>query len=349
MQGVSGPGNVPNFFGAGLGGFQDGDPASGIQGTELTADLFNDMLGNLLGILSAAGVTPTAGRYADLSDALRSLMPSQFQLQYVSNAALALMPINAVNGGFVRIAGKSYPIAAGGLAIANANVMVSGVPASNLANSTTYLVFVADDGAGHAVPDFWPVATGHVPDTTAGNIGVEVRKNGAGLDNTRTLVGMVSTDGAAHFSDFLTLSWTNRRSKVNRTTYSAGRTTTSTTVIEINSEIRNSFLVWAGDVVDWRLNGEIATGPTWGSPSTGVIAGVAFDSTTLEASAAISVVPGSSMGAADMKTGLTEGLHYATVVGGATSGSTLTLAGPPYALVSGSCGLPVELSIIVRG
>jgi hypothetical protein len=347
MQYVSGEGVSPNYFGPGKGGFQDGDPTTGVGGTLAQSAFFNDLLGNVMHVLDAAGVAPTPGSLDDLKNAIGNiaiLFHGQCQLRYVSNIALVLAPYG---GAYVRIAGKTYALPAAGLAIANTNVMVSGVAAQNLVASTAYLVFLADDGAGHAVPDFWPVATGHMTDTTAGNIGVEVRLNGAAPDPTRTLIGLVATDAGAHFSDFMTLSWFNRRQKVQRTNFSTSRSTTSGTVIEINSEIRNSFLAWAGEATDFRLNGEVQENGA--SIGTGVIVGVAFDGIVLEPSAAITPVPGTSIGISDLKTGLAEGLHYATVVGGATSGQTLTLYGAPFTLGAGTTTVPAELGIIVRG
>lgn len=68
------PGVAANFFGAGLGGFQDGDPASGIRGTEFTANYENDILGNLMRLLTRGGVAPTPGRYDDVADAIAALV-----------------------------------------------------------------------------------------------------------------------------------------------------------------------------------------------------------------------------------------------------------------------------------
>lgn len=89
MQGVTGNGFVPNFFGPGLGGFQDGDADTGVLGTLLQSVLFNDILGNLLAIMSAAGIAPTAGRYADLADSI-SVLSAQRKIRLVNLDNVAL-------------------------------------------------------------------------------------------------------------------------------------------------------------------------------------------------------------------------------------------------------------------
>lgn len=82
------PGAAPNTFGAGNAGFQNGDPATGTQGTELDAGYLNDLLGNLMNIMAVAGIAPTAGRLADLSDAIQG-MARKLQVEAVNYQILA--------------------------------------------------------------------------------------------------------------------------------------------------------------------------------------------------------------------------------------------------------------------
>lgn len=56
------------------GWFQDGNPAEGIRGTVLQADLMNDIVGNLLAVLTAGGVTPVKGQDNNLRDAIASMI-----------------------------------------------------------------------------------------------------------------------------------------------------------------------------------------------------------------------------------------------------------------------------------
>lgn len=84
MQYVSNatPGFAANTFGAGKHGFQDGDPTTGTRGTKLSAELFNDLLGNLMKVVEAGIGAGTPGDHDDLKDAIMSLAatrPLQFK------------------------------------------------------------------------------------------------------------------------------------------------------------------------------------------------------------------------------------------------------------------------------
>lgn len=318
------PGVDPNHFGAGKGGFQDGDPTTGTQGTELTAALFNDLLGNLMAVVEAAGIVATPGRTADLPDSIKTLnqIHGQCVLRLVSNVALVLAPYG---GNIIRCNGRAYQIPAGGVAIPSTNVEISGVPNGNLAASTVYLVYVKDDGTntGVLVPSFWPVAGGHVTDTTAGNVGVEVRSNAGAPDSTRTLIGMVGTDAASHFVDAdgnrLVLSWFNRQRKASRTFTGSGPTTASTTLIELSTSVRSNFLVWSGAIVDFSVTAISSSGATNSEP----ITSIGFDGVVADlASVSTQAYQGGAAGSVALsgaREGLAEGQHYATPLGGVNS------------------------------
>ncbi|MGH8384919.1 MAG: hypothetical protein ACRESJ_05410 [Pseudomonas sp.] len=65
MHRIDGPGaTVDNKF-------TDGDPVGGVAATVVTDDWMNDVQENIMAVLSAAGVTPTKGRAADLLDSLK--------------------------------------------------------------------------------------------------------------------------------------------------------------------------------------------------------------------------------------------------------------------------------------
>lgn len=73
--GVATPPNVVNgqpIPPGGSGGWGQ-NRAPGVNGTPADADTLNDILGNLLRVLQAAGVTPTPNRYDDLLQALTAL------------------------------------------------------------------------------------------------------------------------------------------------------------------------------------------------------------------------------------------------------------------------------------
>lgn len=56
------------------GWFQDGNPAEGIRGTVLEADFLNDLVANLLAVLTAGGVTPVKGEDNNLRDAILAMI-----------------------------------------------------------------------------------------------------------------------------------------------------------------------------------------------------------------------------------------------------------------------------------
>jgi hypothetical protein len=325
MQGVTGPGFVPNLLGAGLGGFQDGDPTNGIVGTELTAALFNDILGNLLGIMSAAGIAPTAARMTDLSDAVKALVQQghgQCQLQVSSTVQLKLMPRN---GQTLKVGGKYYQIPNGGLAVPTTNVEVGGVAAQNLAASTDYLLFVKDDGTntGVLLPSFYPLAGGHMTDVTAGNLGVEVRNNGGAVDTSRTLVGLVGTDSASHFTNMLTRSWFNRQGVAGG--QGGGASTSSNSIVELGTGFRVPFMAWADDLVTLAAFG---TSQINNTSETNVWLGVdgAILGNVMKANLNGVQFVGVPFGAT-WPAGLTEGRHTASLFGSAGTGGTNTILG----------------------
>lgn len=50
--------------------FTEGSPTAGVPATQVSASWMNDVQENIMAVLSAAGVTPTKGRAADLLDAI---------------------------------------------------------------------------------------------------------------------------------------------------------------------------------------------------------------------------------------------------------------------------------------
>jgi hypothetical protein len=293
--------------------------AGGGTGTIVSADWLNSIQAELLNILQAGGVTPSKTAQNQLLTALQTLFPSaqgQCQLQYSSNVQCVLVPMG---GQSIKVNGKIYAVPAAGLAIPTTGVQIAGT-VGNLAASTVYLVYVKDNGSGVLVPDLFPLAAGtHMTDTTAGNVGVEVRSAGGTPDSTRTLVGMVATDASSHFNDAdglrTVLSWFNRRRKASRTQPSSAPTTSSTTPVELATSIRGSFLVWAGDVVDFSIAGIYTSGATNSEP----ITSIGFDGTTPDiavvSAQAYQAGAAGSCAVAGTREGLAEGLHYATVLG----------------------------------
>lgn len=304
--GVSAPGYFANNVGA-------------AAGTVVDPDWLNSIQEELAGVVLAAGAALDKADNGQVLAALRALFGSahgQCQLRYVSNVALVLAPFN---GNQLKVNGKLYALPAAGIAVANTAVEVSGVANQNLAASTDYLLYLKDNGAGNLVPSFWPVGGGHVTDVTAGNVGVEVRLNGALADSTRTLVGMVGTDAAAHFSDAdgsrLVLSWFNRRDRGSRTSFGSTPSTSSGTPVELSTSIRGTFLCWSGDIVPFSFAGIVNLSAGNDVASTGI----SFDGAAGETEGSVfESYTGSVTGNPNFsgrREGLAEGRHYATILG----------------------------------
>lgn len=156
-------------------------------------------------------------------------------------------------------------------------------------------------------------------------------------DATRTLVGMASTDGSVAWADSATQRFV--RSYFNDpginllNSFTTARTTASGSFTELNTEIRVNFLVWTGETIQLNLTGTVQ--PASAATATSAIA---LDSTTVADDAygvASTGVAGNfiyPLGMTLFKAGLTEGSHFATLLGFTSGGTTGTWTG------SGSAG-----------
>jgi len=207
--------------------------------------------------------------------------------------------LSPLNGNKLFINGEWFTIPAAGVTISNSGISVS----------TTYYVYCYSSGGTLTLE---LSTTAYATDSTYGN----VIKNG---DATRVLVGMLrAQSGSTIFEtgENLYLSWFNRRARTRATNFSTDRSTTATSAAEINSEIRNAFLCWSGDVVALK-----ATGTVSGSGGTvRMFVGVDGTSTRTNggAMAGTDFVPVACM---EDATGLSEGYHYATLIGWVSAGT----------------------------
>jgi hypothetical protein len=256
---------------------------------------------NMTAVTAAAGLAPPCGR-----------------LVFVSATALAYKPFG---GNLLKINGLNYVIPNGGIAgLANTGVYVNGTASQNLVASTDYWVF-AFNNAGAVTADFRTAAT-HGPSATAGNEGVEVLTG----NDTRTLLGLVHTTAGAQFADSATqrmvISWFNRRRRNMVNTFTAARTTSSTTAVELNAEIRCEFVVWGEDGPVFTANA-ISFPSTNASATTnsaiGFNAGV--ERSFVENQQETTGQPTMGGSVTISKAGLTEGYNYATMNGWVTPGT----------------------------
>lgn len=267
-------------------------------------------------------------------------MPEATRLAFVSGTSIKLNPFKGrllpvkASGSW-----QQRDIGSGGISSGNpttASNFVNGVAAQTLAADTTYLVCVFDN-AGVLTFDFLTTLT-HTQDAATG---VEI-KNG---DDSRTVVGMVRTNATPNFKDDNGLrgviSWFNRRDIGIVNGFTANRSKTSVTYVEIDIEIRANFLTWGDEAVTVIASGAVAVPNTFEAYTS-----VAFDGTTAEdAMSRISSASGSGISPLALslvKNGLSEGSHYATLLGG-VSGSTGTWSGGSVG------GTRCSLTVGIRG
>jgi hypothetical protein len=238
------------------------------------------------------------------------------RLSYVAATTIQFCPFNGNAVYIPNGATRSYNIPAACLAAANTGTFLEGVGGSGLAASTLYYVYVFDN-AGVLTIDF--STTGHVADSATG---IHVKSGNA----SRAFIGLVRTNGSSQFADTynnrFVLSYYNRRSIGGRNFFTANRTTTSTTFVEINTEIRVEFLTWDDEAVEVAIAG--ACNHSAGATSIVTIGldGITPEETTTYCNATTV----QAAHALTYRVGLSEGYHYATLLGRTASG-TLTIIG----------------------
>lgn len=227
-------------------------------------------------------------------------------------------------------------IGSSGVSSTITSAYLDGVAGQTLSASTRYYAYLWNSGTALS-PAYvidWS-ATGHSVDA---NTGIEIKTG----DATRVLVGMAYPQAGPVFSDSaaarLVVSWENRKPRQMQATFTADRSTSSSTFVEINTEIRCNFLSW-GDALQASFAGSVSnsggTNATTGLSIDGGISGIpttgwGIGSTTanINASLAATLQP-------------SEGFHYLTVVG-KSAGVTSTWKGTSSVSDSFLSGLVVS-------
>ncbi len=242
------------------------------------------------------------------------------QLQFTSATTLTLAPFQ---GGALWVNGLNYPVPAS-LTVSN----------GGLAASTLYYIYAKITTGALALDT--PSTTGY----TVGTNGMPVKSG----DATRTLVGMALTNGSSQFvsqdGSLFVRSYFGRTLQRSRTQFATDHTSTSGTFVEINSEIRNSFLSWAGENVQFMTSGSFRCAANQAASTA-----MDFDGGAVEQEA-VSVSNNSGASSAPcaisgVKTGLSEGLHYATLFGARDVG-TATWSGTASSS-SSKCSLTITV------
>lgn len=236
------------------------------------------------------------------------------QLQLSSATIVKLVPYQ---GNFVTFpSGAVATIASAGISSTFNNASVNGTSGQTLSNTTLYYAYLWDSGGGTYVID-WST-TGHATDTTTG---IEIKSG----DATRVLVGMAYLIGGNFLdsaTNSLVASWFNRRQKSLVNSFTTNRTTTSATVVEINSEIRLLGISW-GDAISLQANGFVTINTT--SQTGATLIGVDGVS-TIVASGGINVASSGQVtnGALGTATSPAEGFHFYTIAGSVNGGAIAT-------------------------
>jgi hypothetical protein len=248
-------------------------------------------------------VGPTYNQ-ADLVAALRGLSRAPIGCGQLSKSGsnLILLPHN---GNDRLIAGELEEIPSAGVTLA---------PTGATPDTTCFIYSYMN--AGVMTLEF--STTGYVVDSTHGH----AVKSG---DSSRSLEGMARAITGPAWADTETQrfvrSWYNDPLIHTRDAFSANRTTTSTTNVEIHSEIRSEFLVWAGELVLARLHILMSNSGAGGVTA----ASVAFDGGTGDE--LLTQIQKATAGHfaicsyVYLKTGLAEGYHFISLIGRVGSGT----------------------------
>jgi hypothetical protein len=250
-----------------------------------------------------------------INTAVAAVGPIGGLLSYVSTTALKFAPYA---GSFIRLNGAIRGIPSAGIAgMGSTGVFVNGVAAQNLVANTTYWIFCFDNG-GVLTADFRTAAT-HATSTTAGNEGTEILTG----NDTRSLIGMCRSGAAAGVflapsaTNLSVLNWFNKKTLRGQGVFTAERSLSSATPVEINTEIRVNFLSWTDPVQI------VMAGAMLNSAVDNVYAFLAVDATVIDGGCSYycsgvnfqGVLAGSSQWIP------TEGWHTATIYGKASTGT----------------------------
>lgn len=172
-----------------------------------------------------------------------------------------------------------------------------------------YYIYAVDSNNDNIVDLLEASTTGHSRDASNG---VETKTG----DATRSLVGMASPIAGPAWADSssqrFVRSWFNRRAQRLSTSFTAQRSTASLSFVEINAEIRSEFLIWTDELAEAMIVGSFNNSSTGLSYVSMAYDGITAESLVLTNAGAATFVPA---GYTNLKEGLAEGYHVATVVG----------------------------------
>lgn len=232
----------------------------------------------------------------------------------LSSTNLLLSPSSG--GGQINISGTFYPIPASGPTLAP----------TGLSASTTYFIYAAISSGAIVLE---ASVTSYVQSSSLNNLSV---KSG---DSSRTLVGMARTNGSTLWVDSSAQRFV--RSYYNDTGmqisgfFSASRSTSSSTVVELNTEIRCEGLFWNDELVMAQGSGEWSNATATNNCTT--VIGLDGVSTQMGTSHMIQPVSNGSNGMPCAVAGIAgiasnggTGYHYVTLGGISQNSTAITWA-----------------------
>lgn len=220
--------------------------------------------------------------------------------------------LNPHNGNKLKINGISRIVPSAGVALAP----------TSLAASTLYYIYAYMNSGTMTLE---ASTTAYATDA---NTGVKIKTG----DATRTLVGMARTTGAVAWANSATQlflrSFFNDPGYKGKNTFTANRTTTSTSLAELNSEIRIEFLAWADEVGEAAYDGGSHKDTSSGSfnIAIGLDGATALEGALVRGQSNTANV-WNPIGMDVPFSGASEGYHYITILGMAVGAGTVTALG----------------------
>lgn len=256
--------------------------------------------------------TPPSAKW-QVSDLSSNVPVGQCYFQYTSTSVCTLVQ---KNGSYVTFpSGAVAALSSSGVTITYNNAYINGTPAQTLSANTLYYIYLWNNGTSYVLD---ASTTAPAVDSTSG---IKIKTG----DATRVYVGAVRTNGSSQFSDTdgarNVVSYFNPQPKTSKTYFSTQRNTTSTSWIEVNSEIRNGFVNIEGRPVEYSITGAASNNTMNDSVNTAI----GFNGTTPENGWTLSVPYTANapfaIGVGGYKTGLTDGYNYATLLGEVFAGT----------------------------
>jgi hypothetical protein len=323
MERIQTPTRELNKHGLGRDGFTDGNDQTGTPSTQLEALWFDRTQEEICRVIElTTGMPPLdpddheqLSQAIDLRirDATAGGPHGQCYLAYTSANTITLQPFNGHN---IISGGVKYQLPPAGLPAGNSNVYVNDIPNQNLIGNGEY--YVSFNGV-QGILKYWSINTySHAPDTTVGNVGIEVLTLGGVPLTDETLVALVYMIPAVGFGpQGLTLSWFNPTDIVLVGVPTANAVTESTgAAVDAGPPYQVQFSCWSRYANSFTIGGGASNDTANGGANwfVGIDGAVVGQGVGWNASIATSVPNETSNGVAGAEMVLSDGFHTASAM-----------------------------------